>query len=592
MRRHGDVAFDRARGGGRRSGQPSAGRASRRELVVVVAALVSLVACGSRPASPVRAPDERGARSAKPPPAPAASSDARARLALSAEEGALAVTLTLPPSLARLELVTPSDELERLEVRDARGVAPATLERATGEGPRAAVVRAGRALEGEVELRYRLPASSERAVDATELVARGLPLVLPRGDEPLDVVLELSAAGASDARAASSFGVGARREVLARPSELRAATYLVGPLGHASFHEADGDDEAAWLGYFGFDARWVAAEVAGLRSAADAFVGVRGARGPSTLLLVAERRTPGTYAFRAGPRGVVGSLAVGAGLSAPARLRVGQLLVARHLGRAWLGSRDDEARGYFWTEGVSRTIARELAFEMGAIDHAERAAEVAAMLAVESLSPYAGATGDALARRGSEREAVELAVARGALVATSLEGHLRAHSKGKSGLRELVRATLALASADKSLEVKLSTWLALVAEQAGEQAAAEVRAALERGAPVALSPDALGPCYRVERGKLEPFELGLTVAGEPARVTRVLAGSRAARAGAREGDLVSLFTYDEGRSDVEATLVVVRDGAKVSLRFRPAGPAREGRVVRRVARVPDAKCQR
>lgn len=572
----------------------TSGLASKGTLLLTVAlsALSVLSGCAAPGATP-RAPDARPRALEARAPAPAPS-EPRAHLALSAEDGALAVVMRLPAILADRGLVAASPELVGLSLSDARGPVPVTLEPALAQGG-GALVRPSRPLEGPVEVRYRLRPSSELSVDATELVARGLPLVLPGGDEPLSVVLELSASGAADARAASSFGLGDKREVRARPAELRDATYLVGPLGHATFHEADGDDEAAWLGFFGFDARWVAAEVAGLRSASDAYVGHRGPPSPSTpstLLLVAERRAPGTSSFRAGPRGVVGSLAVGAGLSASGRLRIGQLLVGRHLGRAWLGSREVEARGYFWTEGVSRAVARELLFEMGAIDHAERAAELGAMLAVESLSPHAGASGEALARRGAEREAVALAAARGALVATSLEAHLRARSKGKSGLRELVRATLGLAARDKSLEVKQNDWLALVSEQAGEAAAREVRATLERGAPVALAPDVLGPCYRVERGQLEPFELGLVVSGEPARVTRVLPGSRAAKAGAREGELVARLAYDEGRSDVEAALTIVRDGGEVTLRFRPAGRARDGRVVRRVASVPDAKCQR
>jgi hypothetical protein len=569
----------------------TSGLASKGTLLLTVAlsALAVLSGCAAPGATP-RAPDARPRALEARAPAPAPI-DSRVHLSLSAEEGALAVAMRLPAVIADRGLVAASPELIGLSLSDARGTVPVTLEPALAQG-RGALVRPSRPLEGPVELRYRLRPSSELSVDATELVARGLPLVLPRGDDPLPVVLELSASGAADARAASSFGLGDKREVLARPAELRDATYLVGPLGHATFHEPDGDDEAAWLGYFGFDARWVAAEVAGLRSASDAYVGQRTAAGPSTLLLVAERRAPGTSSFRAGPRGVVGSLAVGAGLSASGRLRIGQLLVGRHLGRAWLGSREVEARGYFWTEGVSRAVARELLFEMGAIDHAERAAELGAMLAVESLSPHAGASGEALARRGAEREAVALAAARGALVATSLEAHLRARSKGKSGLRELVRATLALAARDKSFEVKQNDWLTLVAEQAGEGAAREVGVTLERGAPVALAPDVLGPCYRVERGQLEPFELGLVVSGEPARVTRVLPGSRAAKAGAREGELVARLAYDEGRSDVEAALTIVRDGGEVTLRFRPAGRARVGRVVRRVASVPDAKCQR
>src|ERR1019366_2516018 len=95
------------------------------------------------------------------------------------------------------------------------------------------------------------------------------------------------------------------------------------------------------------------------------------------------------------------------------------------------------------------------------------------------------------------------------------------------------------------------------------------------GAPIALPPDALGPCFRAATGEYTAFDPGFdleaTRASSDARVAGVRPDGPAARAGLKDGDVVDSMQARDGDATVPVKLVVQRAGAKVTVSYLPRG---------------------
>jgi hypothetical protein len=459
-------------------------------------------------------------------------------------------------------------------------------------------LKAKRAPRGPVAVRYSVTlepggrGAFTAVSEATDLRVEGRDvLLLPNDGEPVPVALSL-AVGAGRAQAASTFAVGADQRFTARPAELAAASFIAGDLGHAQFRANDGDDFTAWAGFTAFDARWVAAETAGVRSAMDDYVGAQphDRRVITSFLLVPEPRDQPTVSIKLALRGLVASVDPRATWSPAARLRVAQALAQRTIGgRIWIGSREDEAGGQFFSEGFSRAVAQEVLAQTGIFEPADRAVELNTLMQTLDLSPLGSAPATELAAATDKREALRVTTARGALVALTLGAKLGAETKGKASLKTLIRALVTRAGKRDSLAFgELAE--ATVALAPGAQSALQP---LTAGGEVPVPSDLIGACYRLERGKVAPFELGFEVEGsaEGLRVRGVVAGSAAARAGLRDGDVLSALSYEDGRSDVPVSATRVGAGAGTRpLRFAPAGKAKPGRYFRRVKGARESDC--
>lgn len=395
-------------------------------------------------------------------------------------------------------------------------------------------------------------------------------LLLGEGEERMPVSLSLRV-GVSASGGASSFGLGADQSFMATYGELRRAWFLAGDVGHASYHAADGDDVAAWIGHTAFDPRWVSAETAAVRGAIDTWVGASRAADapPTSLLFVATKRDAPPVTVGFATRGLVVSADRRAPWNAATRILVAQAMTRRYIG-GLLAIGDGER---FWSDGFSRAIAGQVVFEAGTIDHGDRAAELNGLLAAIAFA----------------EEPDALATARGALAATALDVAL--HRK-QSDLRGFVRGLLSNASSAQRTSLPHADFLrAVAATPAGEPAAQALDATVVRGAESELPVDTLGRCYRLEKRQLVPFELGFTTsADQELAILSVKAGSRAARSGLAVGDAVRDLQYTPGRSDVPVTLTLVRGGKARAVKFLPAGPARPGRVFERVPGIKDEAC--
>ncbi|MEO7328688.1 MAG: hypothetical protein ABI193_08935, partial [Minicystis sp.] len=400
----------------------------RRAARALAAALPLALGCGS-PASP-QCPEPRA-----PPSAKAAASSAASPIAAAAAEGPrLAVTLIPASSGASLEVqIVASGEpaalqrwsisapdpgaLHLVELRDDRGpIAAELVDRPAsprGAGARAFTLPAPPT--GALHLRYTVtpksrplsaPASVDLDPNRMEAAGEAL-LLLPDAfdDRPTAITLELRPiALEQNLGAASSLGVGNTRERTARGSELRASTFLFGPMGHALFETPEGHDEAAWFGYTSFDPRPIAADVAAFRTAVGNLFGAR-ATEPLTLLIVADARPLGAFQARRRAASILVHVGVAEPWSGPVRISVAAEVIHAWIGeRLWIGPDDPahEAEAHWFVQGVTRHLARDLLFRFGLITNEELLDELHGLLGLLATSPRRAESNASLAQHEGE----------------------------------------------------------------------------------------------------------------------------------------------------------------------------------------------
>ncbi|NUO53846.1 MAG: hypothetical protein HOV80_33805 [Polyangiaceae bacterium] len=393
--------------------------------------------------------------------------------------------------------------------------------------------------------------------------------------------IRLVADGTFLADAASSFGLRDDLETVASPAELRSGMFVFGNLTTAEMRVPEGRDHAAALGYVSFDPRWVAAETAGFRTSVDRWLGIaRPENDPAAgLVILAGAHPERPISIRRRARGLALSADVSAGFTAGARLRIAQLFAQRTIGGAlWMGARtgEDETRGLWFSEGVSRAVALITLHELGAIDDDELAADINGFLAEMAVSGSDALTLDELASRARSHDA---GIRDGAIRALTARGTLAAIDLGAADLRKVLKTVVQDASATRSGELSRDAFFATVRTVAGDTKAARLERSIDRG-KVALDRTALGPCYELRDRSVAPFELGFTLvgAGRDLGIQKVVSGSAAARAGARDGDEVVSIDYRPDRSDVAVAMTILRDGKEKKVVFMPAGPSKPGRA--------------
>jgi hypothetical protein len=399
----------------------------------------------------------------------------------------------------------------------------------------------------------------------------------------------------SGTRGASSFGFGNDREVTAHGRDLRFATYLVGTIGHALFDTREGHDEAAWLGYTAFDPRPISADVAAFRTAIrELFHESDGA--PLTLLIVADGRTPGSFRVTRRASSILAHVGSGEPWTGPVRIAVATEVIHGWIGtRLWIGPDDPahEAEAYWFTEGVARDLARDLLFRFGLITTTELLDEMHGLAGVLATSPRRKEGNAALAAHVKDPGGIPLAIARGAIYAARVDALMRARSKDKSGLQEVLR-TLYEKAKEKRGPLPTSAWIDALRGPFADGDSQAFHKAIEEGALLDLPEGLLGPCFQGAPRTYAAFDLGFDEPGTRANASQAIFGLRAGgpaeRAGLRATDALIDAAITQGRADAKVTLTVQRGEEKKTLTYLPAGPSAKWRGWVRKRDVPEEAC--
>lgn len=451
--------------------------------------------------------------------------------------------------------------------------APSSVEATDTDGAIAAEVREGRLVlarepRAPLVLRYRV--ASSRSGDGAWIDGRAL--LLPEGDAPCEIVLQLAPAETGAREVGSTLGIAAERSVVARPLDLRDLTFVHGTLEHARFEAREGRDVVASLGARSYDVRWVGAELALLRTRVDGWFGGLDAEPHTTFLLSVPAGSAPIEVVRSGI-GVRALVREDVAWGAEPRLAVAQVLVRRWLGGV-LRFEDDSGADAAWASyGFSRWVAQEILAEMGTLDAEERARDLTRLEAAI-----------ALAGPGDPRASM----ARGALYAEALDAALRARSAGT--LRELLLELLAAAEDAGMGPLAVSAFEDLLARTLGDAERARFRASVLGDAPIELPRAAFGPCLRRGRATHRAFALGFDMPAhraEPFVVSGLLEGSRAERAGVREGMRALRLDVDPADPTRPARLVLEDE---TELGWEPWDREARGYGWSRVVGVPETRC--
>jgi hypothetical protein len=209
----------------------------------------------------------------------------------------------------------------------------------------------------------------------------GEAIPFPQSNEKTHVTIDFDLARAPVEGVASSFGNGKHVELDIAPSELSKGVWMAGSVFTANFDAYEGVDHFAWIGYSAFDPRWVAAEIATLRTAVGQYFG--DAHDPShvvpfSMLFTADRRS----AVESSPisiyprwHGVFGVVDIDAPWSTSARMQVAIALVSRFLTKP----------------GYARYAARQILLASGTMTPAEYEQEVNGEIAATLFSDNATA---------------------------------------------------------------------------------------------------------------------------------------------------------------------------------------------------------
>ena len=163
---------------------------------------------------------------------------------------------------------------------------------------------------------------------------------------------------------------------------------------------------------------------------------------------------------------------------------------------------------------------------------------------------------------------------RGSLYFEAVDAQIRAASKGKRSLDDLVRTMLTTRRNGQPMNEAL--YRKLLRAELGDKGLAEFDAMLAGGTVLPPS-DAYGPGFRRVSQPLRRYDLGFDIASLQARpkiVHGLVKGSNADQAGLKEGDeILNSFPQDALQGDQQAyvTLDVKRASQTPHIRYQPRG---------------------
>ncbi|SEK87512.1 Predicted metalloprotease, contains C-terminal PDZ domain [Roseateles sp. YR242] len=269
-----------------------------------------------------------------------------------------------------------------------------------------------------------------------------------------------------------------------------------------------------------------------------------------------------------------------------------QMLLAHEMAHNWPRLDGDEhALTAWYTEGTAEYYSTLLALRAGAIS-LDKFLKLANEKADDYYTnPYRTlSNAEAGKKFWQDARAQRVPYGRGFMYFARLDALLRASSKGKKRLDDLV---LAVQRAQRrGGKVGLEEWDRMVTKALGAAGRKDFDA-MVAGERIEMPPTTFGPCFKPVASTAAPFELGFDDMRLGA-VSKLVEGSAAAKAGLKEGDrIVDLTPLREVRENATAhmALTVERDGQLLKVDYLPRGTAVPSVQWARVTTVPDTACK-
>jgi predicted metalloprotease with PDZ domain len=182
---------------------------------------------------------------------------------------------------------------------------------------------------------------------------------------------------------------------------------------------------------------------------------------------------------------------------------------------------------------------------------------------------------------------------RGSMYFAVLDGKIRRASGGKRSLDDLIREMVRRHRAGQAADD--AVWLDLIGKELGDDGR-RLHADMLAGKLMLPESSDFGPCFARTTGKFRRFDLGFepkSLVGDVKTIRGLIAGSEAAKAGLRDGDVVTYaVAMDSVQGDPKRllTLKVTRDGKTFPITYLPRGETVDAYQWARVTTVPDKAC--
>jgi predicted metalloprotease with PDZ domain len=492
------------------------------------------------------------------------------------------------PGLTRPQAMTD------LAVTDSRGSVPLSADRE--KYPDA--WRAGRAVEGDLTIRYRLPIMNDNRasggpqgsprIDGDGISSIGEMLLMkPETSKPyrLSVAWRLSAMGPG-AEGVWTYGEGEVTLPAGPLSRLQESFYMAGHIKREP-EKPSRAFNAVWTGDPGFDPR------PGLRWACQLYGWMSRFFG--------DRREPLYHVFlRYNPAANAGGgtavphsflWTYGAGVS-PDHLKA---ILGHEMTHTWTATSIGQGIGKWYDEGDAVYYQVRLPWRAGLVSSSDYLKDInltAARYYTNELAHLRHAS--VMSGYWNDVRKIVIPYDRGAIYFAVLDGKIRKASGGKRSVDDLIRVIVERNR--RELPTDAAYWMRLVRGELGEPGVQLTKAMLN-GATLVPDSNAYGPCFRRVAAKIRRYQLGYDYfsATRQGVVAGLVAGSAAAKAGIRNGDRIVLRTNTDGaQRDPNMTLTVklTRGARTFTVMYLPRGEEVDAWQWRRVPGVPDSTCRR
>jgi predicted metalloprotease with PDZ domain len=252
-------------------------------------------------------------------------------------------------------------------------------------------------------------------------------------------------------------------------------------------------------------------------------------------------------------------------------------LLAHELFHNWNGGiivvRQPEILHYWFSEGFTNFYTRRLLYRAGLVSLEETLERLNDVLSRYMLSPARNVSNlGTLANFWKDKNVHELPYLRGDLVAIMTDHAIREASQGKQSLDDLMRDLLARAKEGRVV-MDNKTLVATIGRYTSPVFAERIRKIIEYGETAELAADTFAPCLKLKTEHLGPFDLGFDFerSTRHRRVVGVRPGSRAHRAGLKDGHRMAGWDVQKDQIRREVVLVVVENDVPQTITYLPQG---------------------